>query len=95
MSALFGFRFYLSFASPSSTYCAFTSLIVVLFFLYVTSVILLIGAEINAILQKRYDKAVIADRAEHPERLTTDAARHEATVDAEELARREDTCVGW
>ena len=88
--ALFGFRFYLSIASPSSTYGAFTSLIIVLFFLYVTSVILLVGAEINAILQKRYDKTVIHDRAEHPERLTTDAARHEATVEAWELEQRED-----
>ena len=90
VAALFGFRFYLSIASPSTTYGAFSSLIVVLFFLYITSVILLVGAEMNAILQKRYDKAVIHDRAEHPERLTTDAARREAADEAQELERRED-----
>jgi membrane protein len=89
IAAVFGFRFYLSFASTSSTYGAFSSLIVVLFFLYITSVVLLIGAEINAILQKRYDTVVVRDRVEHPERLTSDSARHEARTEARELDHRE------
>lgn len=89
IAALFGFRYYLSLVSPGSTYGAFSSLIVVLFFLYITSVVLLIGAELNAILQKRYDTVVVRERAAHPERLTTEAARQEANAEARELDHRE------
>ena len=86
---MFGFRFYLSLATPSSTYGAFSSLIVVLFFLYITSVVLLTGAEINAILPKRYDTVVVRERAEHPDRLTTEVARQEARSEAQELDHRQ------
>ena len=78
IAAVFGFQLYLRFADPGSAYGAFSSVIVFLFFLFITSVILLIGAQVNAILQKRYDESVVRDRAAHPERLEDDAAREEA-----------------
>lgn len=89
IGAVFGFRYYLALASPGSTYGAFSGMIVFLFFLYVTSVILLAGAELNAVLQKRYDEAVVRDRADHPERLTSDAARDEAAESVDDLAQRD------
>jgi membrane protein len=89
IGALFGFRIYLNYASPGTTYGAFSSLVVFLFFLYITSIVLLIGAEINAILQKRYDEAVVRDRAEHPERLTSPEAQQEAAGEARGMEQRE------
>ncbi len=52
---VFGFSLYLRFASPGSAYGALSGLIVFLFFLYLTAVIFLVGAELNALLARRYD----------------------------------------
>lgn len=89
IGAVFAFRLYLNYASPGSAYGAFSSVIVFLFFLYITSIVLLIGAEVNAILQRRYDESVVRDRAEHPEKLESDEAREDAAKDADEFGRRE------
>lgn len=64
-------------------------MIVFLFFLFITSIVLLIGAEVNAILQRKDDESVVRDRAEHPEKLESDEARDDATREADELRRRE------
>lgn len=61
--AVFGFSIYLQFANPGSAYGALSSLLVFLFFLYITSIILLIGAELNAVLEKRYDHETLEDLA--------------------------------
>ena len=50
-----GFSLYLRFVSPGSAYGALSGLIVFLFFLYLTSLIFLIGAELNAVLARRHD----------------------------------------
>ncbi len=50
-----GFSLYLQFASPGSAYGALSGLIVFLFFLYLTGLIFLVGAELNAVLARRYD----------------------------------------
>jgi membrane protein len=52
---VFGFSLYLRFASPGSAYGALSGLIVFLFFLYLTAVIFLVGAELNAVLARRHD----------------------------------------
>lgn len=56
--AFFGFKIYLTIANPGSTYGAFGGLIVFLFFLYITSLIFIIGAELNATLENRFDKSM-------------------------------------
>ena len=50
-----GFSLYLRFASPGSADGALSSVIVFLLFLYLTAVILIMGAEMNAILARRHD----------------------------------------
>jgi len=54
IGAVFGFKLYLAISNPGSTYGAFGGLVVLLFFLYITSLIFLVGAEFNAVLEKRY-----------------------------------------
>lgn len=66
--ATFGFSLYLRFSNPGSAYGALGTLVVLLFFLYVSSLILLLGAELNAILETRYNPSVIEDKESPPER---------------------------
>ncbi len=86
LAATWGFSLYLRFADPGSAYGALGALVVLLFFLYVSSIVLLVGAELNAVVDKRYDPEVVRAKAVHPERQTDDEA---ARRRAEELARRE------
>ncbi len=55
VAAVFGFKLYLALSNPGSTYGAFGGLVVFLFFLYVTSIIFLLGAELNAVLERRFE----------------------------------------
>ncbi len=48
-----GFSLYLGFSNPGSAYGALGSVLVLLFFLYVTGIIFLLGAELNALLASR------------------------------------------
>ncbi len=52
---VFGFSVYMQVANPGSAYGALGGMIVFLFFLYLTSLIFLIGAELNAVLARRFD----------------------------------------
>lgn len=88
IATIFGFQLYLSVADPGSAYGAFGSLIVLLLFVYATSLVLLIGAELNAVLQRRYDDEAVRYRAEHPERLSSDEARAEAAQEASNTEQR-------
>ena len=47
------FSLYLSISNPGSAYGALGSILVLLFFLYVTGIIFLLGAELNALVLKR------------------------------------------
>lgn len=58
---VFGFSIYLQFANPGSAYGALGGLIVFLFFLYLTALIFIVGAELNAILARRHDAVMIED----------------------------------
>lgn len=62
-----GFGIYLRFSNPGSAYGGVGSVLVLLFFLYVTGIVFLIGAELNALLAKRYDPATIEDLASNPD----------------------------
>jgi membrane protein len=62
-----GFGIYLRFSNPGSAYGAVGSVLVLLFFLYVTGIVFLLGAELNALIGKRYDPDTIRDLATKPE----------------------------
>lgn len=53
LGATFGFSLYLRFANPGSAYGALGALIVLLFFLYVSSMVFLFGAELNSVLDQQ------------------------------------------
>ncbi len=63
VAAIFGFSTYLRFGSPGSAYGVMGSLLVFLFFLYISAIILLVGAELNAIVDRQYGSASQADLA--------------------------------
>ncbi|HEX3723429.1 MAG TPA: YihY/virulence factor BrkB family protein [Nitrolancea sp.] len=75
--AVLGFKLYVTLSNPGSAYGAAGSVIVLLFFLYVTGIIFILGAQVNAELGKRYDPETIDDLATHPEKTTADEARHD------------------
>ena len=58
---------YLTFSNPGSAYGVVGSVLVLLFFLYVTGLVFLLGAELNALLGKRYDPETVRDLATKPE----------------------------
>lgn len=61
IAAVFGFQIYLTFSDPGSAYGAFGGLIVLLFFLYVTGIVFLVGAEINAVIGRQFDPETVDD----------------------------------
>jgi membrane protein len=85
-----GFNLYLALADPGSAYGALGSVVVLLFFLYLTGIAFMVGAEVNAVLGKRYDPETIEDLAQHPEKNTD--AEHAAA--AEQRARNLDEREG-
>lgn len=54
LGAVFGFSTYLQFAAPGSAYGALSGIIVFVLFLYLTAIVILIGAEIDAIVARRH-----------------------------------------
>lgn len=79
LGATFGFSLYLQIADPGSAYGALGALVVFLFFLYISSVILLLGAQLDAVVELRYDPevrlAVAANRATREKPGETAAAK--------------------
>jgi len=75
---------YVSFFKPGSAYGVVGSVLVLLFFLYVTGIVFLLGAELNALLAKRYDPETVRDLARKPEadpetRATAQQRVHQVT----------------
>lgn len=62
-----GFGLYLRVSNPGSAYGVVGSVLVLLFFLYVTGIIFILGAELNAILETRHDPKTVRDLATKPE----------------------------
>jgi membrane protein len=56
-----GFGIYLRFANPGSAYGALGSVLVLMFFLYVTGIIFLVGAQLNAVLESSPQPEVETD----------------------------------
>jgi membrane protein len=91
IAIVIGFSIYLSFANPGSAYGTLGSIIVLLFFLYLTAIAFVTGAEVNAVIGRRYDEKTIEDLAQNPEKLEG-IEEHAAAVErAENLDRREGT----
>jgi membrane protein len=61
-----GFGLYLSVSNPGSAYGAVGSVLVLLFYLYVTALVFILGAELNAVMAKRHDPKAIQDLATKP-----------------------------
>jgi len=67
--AIYAFGFYASkFGHYDKTYGALGGVMVLMLVFYLSSLVVIFGAELNAELAKRYDPATIADIAEHPEK---------------------------
>ena len=71
---------YLRFSDPGSAYGSVGSVLVLLFFLYVTGIVFLLGAELNAMITKRYDPETIADLADNPDADLETRLEAEATA---------------
>jgi membrane protein len=65
--AVWGFSLYLQFSDPGSAYGALGTLVVLLIFLYMSSIVVLAGAELNSVIDRHYDPAVVTTKASHPE----------------------------
>jgi len=71
-----GFSALLAVTNPGDPYGAFGSLVVLLWFFYLTGVAFMLGAVLNAVVSRRYDERRRADIARHPEkRLFCDDGR--------------------
>jgi membrane protein len=77
-----GFGLYLTIGNPGSAYGALGSVLVFLFFLYITGAIFILGAELNAVLGKRWDPAAVEDLA------TTPNATMETHVEAQQRLQK-------
>ena len=71
--AVLGFGLYLRFADPGSAYGVLGGVIVLMFFLYVTGIVFLLGAEVNVLL----DEPVTS-----PERATAASAEPEGAAES-------------
>lgn len=93
IAVVFGFKIYVTFSNPGSAYGAVGGVVVLLFFLYLTAIVFLIGAEVNAVLQRRYDEKTIKDLAHHPDKVANREEREYNAQNARDLDRREGTMV--
>jgi membrane protein len=59
---------------PASAYGVTGSILILLWFLYLTSLAIITGAVINAVIGEKYDKRLIAFLADHPERQLRETA---------------------
>jgi membrane protein len=89
----FGFKFYVTYANPGSAYGALGGVVVLMFYLYLSSIVFLVGAEINAVLQRRYDEKTVEDLANHPEKAANSDERAANEQNARDFDRREGTAT--
>jgi membrane protein len=67
LAATWGFSLYLTFADPGSAYGVLGGILILLLFLYISSIVIIVGAEVNAVLRSRYEGALARlERVEHP-----------------------------
>lgn len=90
---VFGFRIYLTFSNPGSAYGTLGSVVVLLFFLYVSAIVFIVGAEINALIGRQYDPATVRDLAHHPNKLEDELDLAEVGYTARMMDQREGTNI--
>ena len=93
IAIVFGMKIYLTFSNPGSAYGALGSVVVLLFFLYLTAIAFLVGAEVNAVLQRRYDEKTVEDLAQNPDKVTNSDERAANEQQARDMDRREGTAT--
>lgn len=93
IAAVFGFKFYLLVSNPGSAYGVAGSIVVLLFFLYVSGMIVVFGAEFNAVLAKHVDPKTITDLAHHPEKMESPEEHARAKQRAEQLTQGQEMAV--
>lgn len=93
IAIVFGFKIYLNFSNPGSAYGALGSVVVLLYFLFLTGIAFVLGAEVNAVVGRRFDPETVQDLAENPHKVESAEAQAEAEGHARELDRREGTDV--
>lgn len=91
IAIVFGMKIYLTFSNPGSAYGALGGVVVLMFFLYLTAIAFLIGAELNAVLQRRYDEKTVRDLVENPEKVKNSDERAVNEQQARDMDRREGT----
>lgn len=84
--AVWAFSLYLQFADPGSAYGALGTMIVLLVFLYMSSIVVIAGAELNAVIDRHYDPVVVESKATHPDEQLDPLTSQER---AREMAQRE------
>lgn len=67
LAAVWAFSLYLQFSDPGSAYGALGTMVVLLLFLYMSSIVVITGAELNSAIDRSYDPAVVRSKAEQPE----------------------------
>lgn len=86
LAAVWAFSLYLQFADPGSAYGALGTMVVLLLFLYMSSIVVITGVELNSVVDRRYDPAVVRNKAVHPEEQFDPLTSQER---AREMAERE------
>lgn len=67
--AIFGFSLYVSkFGNYNKTYGTLGGIIILMLVFYISSLVVMLGGELNSEVAKRYDAEAIADIAAHPEK---------------------------
>ena len=89
--AVLGFKFYLLISNPGSAYGAVGSVLVLLFFLYVSGIIVVLGAELNAVVAQQYDPKTVTDLAQHPQKVASPSEQATAHQRAQRFDQREGT----
>lgn len=93
IAVVFGFRIYLNVSNPGSAYGTLGSVVVLLFFLYVSAIVFIVGAEVNAIIGRQYDPDTVRDLAHHPNKLEDELDRAEIGYAARTMDQREGTNI--
>jgi membrane protein len=74
----------LRFADPTSAYGATGSILILLWFLYLSSLVIITGAVLNAVVGERHDRRLIAFLEAHPERRVHDMKAGREILPAQE-----------
>ncbi|CAN5765753.1 hypothetical protein BH23CHL2_BH23CHL2_23140 [soil metagenome] len=90
---ILGFKLYLLIARPGGIYGTFASVILTVTLFYLTAATIILGAELNALLARRYDPATVTDLVRQPHKIDRLKDIIEAQQHALEFDAREQTNI--